>query len=465
MMEKQYNSTEAFFGLNNPLVTALDNELSSMRRIVFAETETNPYAKNSDIVKKIKTNTDNIARIIEADFNIEKCNIGWTSANNFYSVGNLFNKELYNNSKNYSTLRSGFNDVIESSKGYRFKNKKGIYFNIVLSIRVIKNQDFSNREIIGLIMHEIGHCVATITEGLDMYIINNYLGMILSGDLELDSASKKQALIDEMRNAVGDEESEREMAEYLLSNTNIDDKYLNFSKLKGSDLTGLVSLKEGNLDKPNKIQFIKKPSIIQTIIGKIKNFFYTVFVIPFLIPTLKKRAKLISSYNSGNSAKYREESIADNLANAYGVSVELSTALKKMMNSDKTYSPEYNIEKNSSMDVMQQYKELENDFICAASGYPSNPKRVANNYAACKYELDNNKDLTSEQKKEILEMMNRLKSLYTDYVLDASNKGKLYKSYQAICRQSIEEESAKDPQFKKFILDPLKQRSDKYYKQ
>lgn len=460
----QQNSTEAYFGRNNPLVEELASNISVMRKTIFAETETNPYIKNSELVKKLKNITDAISNTITSNFNIERCNIGWTSVGNFYSIGMMFNSDMYKNADAYSKIRASINDIAETSNGYRFKNKKGIYFNIILSIKILKDQKYSNIEIVSLIIHEIGHCIATITEGLDMYIINNYLDMILSGDLVFGSDSKKQAFINEMRNSVGNEESEREMAEYLLLNTNVDEKYLNFSKLKGSDLTNLVAEKEGALDKPNKVQFIKKPSIIQAIMLKIKNFFYTVFVVPFLIPTLKKRAKLITSYNSGNSAKYKEESVADNLTNAYGVSVELSTALKKMTSDDKTYLPEYNIEKNVSMDMMQQYKELEYDFINAASGYPSNPKRVANNYAACKYELDNNKDLTSEQKKEILEMMNRLKSLYTDYVFDASNKGKLYKSYQAICRSSIEEESEKDPQFKKHVLEPLKARSDKYYK-
>lgn len=458
----QQNSTEAYFGRNNPLVEELTSNISIMRKTIFAETETNPYIKNSELVKKLKNITDAISSTITSNFNIERCNIGWTSVGNFYSIGMMFNSDMYKSADAYSKLRTSINDIAETSNGYRFKNKKGVYFNIIMSMKILKDTLYSDVEIVALMLHEIGHCINAIVDGLDIYVLNNYLETLTKNGFGL-SKSKNIEMINKIKGSIGDEQLEDKMAKYLLENTSLDkNTYKSFQSLNGDKLTEIAA-GFGPLDSPSKITYVKKPNILKIVFDKIVSAIYTIFILPFFLPMLKKQSKKISGLNIETSCKYKEETVADNVANAYGVSAELETALKKIT-TIIPYSASNNIENNRAMNMIDQFAELEKDYITAVCGYPSNPKRVANNYAACKFELDNNKDLTGDQRKEILDTMNKLKSIYTEYENEASSKGLLYRTFQAICKSSIEEESEKDPQFKKHVLEPLKARSDKYYK-
>ena len=78
--------------------------------------------------------------------------------------------------------------------------------------------------------------------------------------------------------------------------------------------------------------------------------------------------------------------------------------------------------------------------------------------------MDNNKELSSSQKAEILKQMDELKAIYDEYVYASGKKGLLYKLFQKTCKKSIEEAAANDADFKRNVLDPLKERSDKLYK-
>jgi len=475
IVQNNVKSQEAYFGINNPLVSRLESNISLMRSKIFSIVEDKPLIKYSDIVKLIESETKELSQIIEEEMNIEKCTIGYTSKNTFYNIGAIFNKNIYKNESEYKKLKNSFDEIIESKNGYRFKNKNGVYVNLVFSLNVLKNDIFSDKEIVAIILHELGHATVQIVHGLDIYILKHYMLKILDGSVKIkiepgeNEKEIKQEILDELSNVIDKNNDETyETARSLLKNTNVDDKLsksiiIDFKNLDTKSVSKYVEVNKGShLDSPSYVIYKKKDSIFDKIFKSIGGFFFT-FFIPFLIPSILKYNKKIKETNENANMISTEESIADNFAFAYGLGPELQSAQKKLQKRI-TYDSSGNITKIPMLDTLSSYSELVEDFADAAAGYPSDPKRVANNYIACKYELDNNKELSASQKAEILKQMDELKAIYDEYVYASGKKGLLYKLFQKTCKKSIEEAAANDADFKRNVLDPLKERSNKLYK-
>ena len=128
--QNNVKSQEAYFGVDNPLVSRLENNISLMRSKIFSIVEDKPLIKYSDIVKLIENETKEVSDTIEEELNVEKCTIGYTSKNTFYNIGagSIFDKtiyeNIYKNESKYKQLKSSFDEIIESKNGYRFKKKK-----------------------------------------------------------------------------------------------------------------------------------------------------------------------------------------------------------------------------------------------------------------------------------------------------------------------------------------------------
>ena len=69
-----------------------------------------------------------------------------------------------------------------------------------------------------------------------------------------------------------------------------------------------------------------------------------------------------------------------------------------------------------------------------------------------------------KQKAEILKQINALKAFYDDYVYDAKTNGALYRAFAKSSKRAIEDAAARDTAMRKNILEPLQERSNKYYK-
>lgn len=487
--QNNVKSQEAYFGVDNPLVSRLENNISLMRSKIFSIVEDKPLIKYSDIVKLIENETKEVSDTIEEELNVEKCTIGYTSKNTFYNIGagSIFDKtiyeNIYKNESKYKQLKSSFDEIIESKNGYRFKKKNGMYIVLVLSLNILKNNNFSDREIVGIMLHELGHATVQIVHGLDVYVIKHYMMKILDGSIELklkpgeNEKKVKQEIIDELRKVTNENNNKAYTeARSLLNETTItEDKtskssMIDFKKMDTKSVSRYIAdINGSNLDSPSYVLYKKKDSIFDKIFKSIGGLFFT-FFIPFLIPSILKYNKKIKEINDNDNGKNTdvqmktiEESIADNFAFAYGLGPELQSANKKMQKRIK-YDSSGNITKIPMLDTLLSYRELIEDFSDASVGYPSDPKRVANNYIACKYELDNNKELSASQKAEILKQMDELKAIYDEYVYASGKKGLLYKLFQKTCKKSIEEAAANDADFKRNVLDPLKERSDKLYK-
>ncbi len=466
-------SSEAYFGENNSLVTEMLPHINLMKAICAKAIARNPTIKNSELRTKMLPEVDLLAKAIEQNLNIEKCNIGFVSNNDFYSVSYFCDTNLYskkNNFRNYKQMKSNFDSIMETKDGYKFKSKDGIYIIIFMSIDAFKSDLLTDKEITALILHEIGHGLIGILDGLDSATIEYYTNVIVKNKNVVSGDVTADKLLEELKSATTDNEKSEKAMELIvgrskgLQNETDGDMY-DFSNVDLNNFDN-VQLKTSNgnnvpkIDDPKNITY--KPSLISRILYGIGNVFFTIFILPFLLPKIAKRRNDIQNiYNS--EYKIKTEMFADEMAKAYGLSKDLQSALRKWRY-DKLYTSKYVITKMPMFDFYNQYKLLREDYENAVSGYPSEMQRVVNSYTSCKYELEHNSDLTLEQKTELTKQIDALKSFYDDYVYDAKRNGALYRAFAKGCKDSIEEAASKDTNMRKNILEPLQERSNKYYK-
>jgi uncharacterized Ntn-hydrolase superfamily protein len=94
-------------------------------------------------------------------------------------------------------------------------------------------------------------------------------------------------------------------------------------------------------------------------------------------------------------------------------------------------------------------------------GYPSERQRIVNAYINCEFELNNNKDLSEDAKKELKEQIELLKSTYDEYIHHQDTKGGfLYKIASVIGRNTLENAAKKDPSLREAVLEPLMKKRD-----
>ena len=192
-VQSNIKSQEAYFGINNPLVSRLESNISLMRSKIFSIVEDKPLIKYSDIVKLIESETKELSQIIEEEMNIEKCTIGYTKVNTFYNLGAIYNKNIYKNESEFKKMKTSFDEIVESKNGYRFKKKDGTCVNLILSLSILKNNIFSDREIVAILLHEIGHAFEQIVHGLNVYVLKFYTFKILNGDIKIDAKPGENA--------------------------------------------------------------------------------------------------------------------------------------------------------------------------------------------------------------------------------------------------------------------------------
>ena len=118
------------------------------------------------------------------------------------------------------------------------------------------------------------------------------------------------------------------------------------------------------------------------------------------------------------------------------------------------------LERIPMFDLFWSIYELKEDYVCAMYGYPTDKQRMMNLYRSAKFELQNNKDLTSSQKSEIQKQLEDYKTFYDEFVKLDSKKGWFYRLLSGLNRDSIEIEAKKDTYVYKHVLIPLQKRMD-----
>lgn len=462
IIQNRLISEESYFGIDNSLHVGMVSAIDAMKAKTKDILSKNPKLRNSELIKQLDPEIKRFTGIISKELNISGVALGFEATLNCrcYDIL-LFSKILgKDNTGKVRKLRLKFEDIVENKNGYKFKDGKGVYFALILGIHFIKSDSYTSEEVAALMSHELGHAMAHIVNGFNSYVSQKYISDMLSGNLNVSGSGLNYWLTKWYNTKDDDETAVRNLANEMLDETDVDENY-DYSNWTTEKTTNNTS-KSTKIDIDNNFDYDKDPvkaNIVFRIIGKLVGMITSVLLFWWFIPSILYLRSLAKS--KSKSADVKSEEIADTFAVAYGFGPALSSALRKMTTTfdklDNTLGGLIN--KIPILDLYNSTIQMESDYFCAAFGYPSDAQRVANNYSAAKFELDNNKDLTVEQRKELESQLLEYKSIYDEYVNDKKKKGFFYRIFSTACRKSIEEAAEKNPIIKEHVLEPLKKQS------
>jgi hypothetical protein len=456
-------SEEVYFGLDNPLRTGLIYHLDVINNLITAAKEKNPNVHGLELVDICKGESEKLEKLITDSFNIEKCAIGFQNSVNASCYPQIYNKKIAGKSEDANITRIKLDDIIETKNGFRYKDGKGIYYALSIGLQFF-NGHFTIPEIACAVIHELGHAMehvvhdinavksiaywSNIMKGLSLEYISPYdippkIGSILKL-IEKSHVNKDYKKLSKIGKDILDETDPKDMVD--------------FYKMDSHEITA-INNDETPIDGSDVDDVKKRKNIfIRTLVGTLKILlsipFAPIFVI--LIVGLK------FSLRSKKSKLYKfEEMTADSFEVFYGFGSESGELSKKLSKYRSDSGDMGLINYLPLLNLYKCYKDIEHEQILMILGYPSDRQRIVNAYIACDFELKNNKDLSSDSKKELRDQMNMLKDTYNDFVLNHDTKGGfIYKISSIVGKNTIEKAAQKDKDLIEGVLKPLQNKKE-----
>lgn len=327
-------------------------------------------------------------------------------------------KVLLDNTKNAWTYPVTYSLDVDTSKavytkkntGYKFKKEFKLCTIIRVTSAVWMDSDFTDREIVGLILHEIGHNFMTAQNDELIIGTNNLKSCLLIESLMLVLCDimqfKFEAAILDIKN--------------VLQTTNFKKKLdARLSKIFGRENSKLGDVLDRfvfNLN--NKFNGILDNILVKTGIDKLSLKFNKLFINFDIIKGDKIKdknqlEKLYKKYNSGKSFGRGQETVSDSFANIYGYGPDLQSALMKMT----LGKVEYSKARQEAMEKDPLYKQLieSQEFgyfkmVEVMSDHPGYAQRSARMITELKDELKKS-DLSPKIRKELEENIKKMEAL------------------------------------------------------
>ena len=472
-------SEEYYFGENNSLKTRLIENINYIRSIVSDAKSKKVSFKPADILPDLRKAIEPLKQTIIEEFNIEDCFIGWENTMNAACYIQIANADIWGKDKNAKDLRIRLDDVVTTSpKGFKYKKSKGIFYCTILGYPIFAvDTFFTTEEAAAILCHELGHAMQHMVTSLNesvavqqFEILLNYYEPKLSMLTEED---KKYVMsyMKRFRNAIkkGDKEELKNLGDSVLNELNpkegkgfstYTDQYIEDEASKNNPSWNVDT--ETAYDRAMK----RKPGPISSFI---KGLFKGVFSLAFFwvwIPSIIAANKRLKDKNNEEHIYKVFEETADNFAQIYGLGPNLATAIKKL----NTISEKYNrsgpsfIERIPMLDLIDSFNEMNMDRHSCIYGYPTNKQRAINLYKSAKFELDHNKDLSPEYKKELENQLENYKTVYEEFVNNDKTKGWFYKLITGINKETLEQACKNDKNVDKHVLEPLQEKADPNFK-
>ena len=472
-------SQEYYFGENNTLKVRLLSWIKRVRERIADASKDNPNFLPKDGLSILKQEGKFLSEIICEEFNIEGCTVGWINVINASCYSQIGNSDLYTVSKDAKDLRLKLNDIVDTTNGFKYRNKKGIYYVVSLGYPLIATNDFfTEEEAISILLHELGHGMQHIVNSLNETICMSlykslYKTVNDKDELENYSPSQKREIkrmFNRYRNAIksGNKYEMDKLANGFLD-TSKSYQGTSFSKMSQDKIQGYLEEdhhSDWELDqKKYQDSKIANAELKRKSFGnKIKAFFGgigSLLISPiFIAMSLHYRGKIRSATDM-NRYKVFEET-ADNFCQIYGLGLAQASAMKKLalLDSKLTTKTGGAFERIPLMDLYWSMREIKDDYESALAGYPTDKQRMLNLYRSCKFELQNNKDLPQAYRDELTKQVEEYKKFYDEFVDIDSKKGWYYRIIAGLSRDKLETEAAKDPFLLKQVLIPLQKRMD-----
>ena len=117
---------EAYFGLNNPVRVKLVAIFTKIYKKYERQLEYDPKLQVRDFVDHVLKDFESLARVVEEEFNVEKCQIGLLDSDNAFCIPMYWDKNAFGDTNKAKKHRVSLNDIVETKNGFRYKNKKNI---------------------------------------------------------------------------------------------------------------------------------------------------------------------------------------------------------------------------------------------------------------------------------------------------------------------------------------------------
>ena len=476
---KHDRSLEYYFGENNSLRLRLIDWISDIRETISSVSKNNQNFTPKDGLEKIKDRGKYLSKIICDEFNIEGCTVGWCNTINACCYSQIGNSDLFGNSDDAKDRRIKLNDIVDTKNGFKYKNKKGLYYVVCLGYPVFCiDTIFTVEEAAAILVHELGHAMQHVVNSFNQTVCISiyrqlYNELKFNDDLNYNPAYKRyvKQMFKRLRNDIrtNNKADFDKVVNDFLNDSKQSDGF-SFSKTDEERIQGIVGMGQDwelNNDKYQEQRMKKVAEKKAKFSTKVKQFFRSIFNTVLIVPAIFQTLRM-SSMNSKvqkdkdiNLFKIFEET-ADDFCQMYGLGLAQASAMKKFDQFGNNMNVNYGnlMEKIPILDFYWSYKEMMDDYECALHGYPSDKQRMLNLYRSAKFELQNNKDLSQASKAELSKQLEDYKTIYDEFVKSDAKKGWLYKLMAGLSRDKIEEEAKKDPFIYRNVLIPLQKRMD-----
>ncbi len=469
-MNPHSRSEEAFFGDQNPWKLGAIAHIANFRSLYAQLKDENASKQQKDAtMKNIKEECSKFELLIEREFNIEKAYLGIFANTNAFAVPLCWDKELIKiDEKKKKSVNNDFRisleEIVETSSGFKYKDSKKKIFALGLGFGFF-DCNYTDEEIAGILTHEIGHSFQQMLVGINTNLANSYIATSINNIYTLFNpfltaitygltfiiGLVEGVTLGKLKNTDDDEIAEDIVIHGMGSASSDYDR----EKI-GSDLNDMTtkSLKQMKKMKKKGFWYFIGKFFLGIISGTILTGKYILY--PFYYLVNIPRHILLGTNMNFLKQNRRFEQFADMFAANYGLGKELSSALAKLGEEYHrldlatlnwiNFIPVLNLVINVGYYTEQSVSGL-------LAGYPDMKKRIAGIYKTCKWELANNKDLSSQDRKELEDHIDSIEKIYDDFVFTVNDRNFVYQLWARLTRQTIENQ---DIQIEKNVLQVLK---------
>lgn len=446
-------SGEAYFN-NSTVVIESERLITELKSVVSSiDSDYDKFKRDSTSINLIGNYINQLNALFEKELNVEEFNLILGFKQDSYDAFSIpmcwqkYEDEVdakRSGFKNNKEFILSLEDIVETSNGYKFKNPKGKLMLVAIGIDIIR--DFEVKEIQAIIFHEIGHGFQQIVGGISENIL---LGNIRSIFIYLFQSTSIYSLVilitafsgtiivflNQISEAFGIKNYMKKIFDYLnMNKENRDENVPNNSKnlsISNSRKQIFDAIYKENRIEMNKEENYEKSSIvvkvimsfilfiINTLSAPLQLIFYSIYAFYGNIINLISENIIFGK----DKEKIKEratlyESFADLFSSSYGLGKYLASALNKL-----TKSKNYNLGLFSFLDFFPfsiltiTYKFGKYSYIKKsqfAYGYRNNTERISDIYNDLQKEINTNKDLTAEQRNEILEHLRDIENTYNE---------------------------------------------------
>jgi hypothetical protein len=356
-------------------------------------------------------------------------------------------------------------DIVETKSGFKYKSPKQKIFIIGLGLGFFEGDAYTNEEIAAVIFHECGHSFQQMMIGINMNIADHIIGETIRQTYQLFNIFTMAFTLG-LTGLLG----LIEMAEIGHSKKHKEETATNAIKAEykewdrdklGKSVTdnttdSAAEVASEGTKKRNFFMIIGK-FIVDVILGLGVTVFYLISPILWIVNIPR------NLFLAGNVSFLRKnkkfEQFADMFAANYALGPQLASALSKLGEHSKinlfalnwlNYVPILNVALN-----VGHYAETAAHGLL--TGYPTTKKRVVGVYNTCKFEIDNNKDLTPKDKQELMAQMDRIEGVYNEFVFGTGTRNFVYNLWHRILGKKINNEQS---DIKSNVLQSLKEMKD-----